>query len=285
MDEKFSGMIPLIIFSSLLPVAVGIETGVVIVCFVNPLSIDIILSGLLWSLGFTLLSGVFVLFHLGHAERGPLIIHGISHSLLSREVILFLCFGILLVANIFYLLSAGQGTLVVTLLTVCAVSGVATVFTIGRVYNLPFQIMWRGNISSFGPFIGSMVIALAVTFILSGRAGLQTTFLVLLLVLVIVDALISILKLKRFIVLGSSQFVLVFPKQRVFVMVCSVIKLILNVSAVVLLIVGHYKVTLFLLTYGLFLDRTAFYASSAMKTPKEEMAILKNERMKAALVD
>jgi DMSO reductase anchor subunit len=285
MDEKFSGMIPLIIFTSLLPAAIGIETGITITCFFKSLSIDIILTGLLWSLVFTLLSGVVVLFHLGHAERGPYIIRGVIHSVLSREIILSLCFSILLVTSALYVYRVGPGTYLPILLALCAVFGIATAFTIGRVYNLPSQITWRGNISSFESIIAAIIISLAVTFVLTDKSRLQIAFLTILLMLIIVEALFVILKLKRFIVLEDSQCVLVFPEQRVLAIVCYVIKLILVVSAFILLIIGHHKEALFFITYGILLDRIAFYASTAIKTPKESMAIIKNERMKAALIE
>ena len=54
-------------------------------------------------------------------------------------------------------------------------------------------------------------------------------------------------------------------------------------GVVVLFIREYYTTVLMVVGLGMLLDRTAFYASAARKTPQVNIAVAKAERMRAAL--
>ncbi|KPK73028.1 MAG: hypothetical protein AMJ79_15400 [Phycisphaerae bacterium SM23_30] len=283
MDKKFSALIPLILFTALLPAAIGIEAGAALASFATVGTPEAILAVLVWSLGLTILSGTLVLFHPGHVQRGLSAVRGVKHSFLSHEILLACGFAILLVAGILCAHKMGSGTLLRYVLAIDGILGLATAFSIGRVYNLPAQITWRGMAPSLGPVIGSMLTAVSILYVLKGvivlPMVLPTTFWLLL----ALDGLFTVKRFREFILLENREYILAYPRQKAGVNFCYILKFVLTTGIVLLFIIGYYKAVLFLVILQMFLDRIAFYGSAARKTPQANMAAAKNERMRAAL--
>ena len=177
MEEKFSRVILLILFTTLLPVAIGVEVGAALACWVAGITADAVAPVLWWALGLFVLSSIFVTFHLGHAERAFASIRGAKHSLLSREIILAGCFGFLLAAAVLCVYKTEQRILFNIVLGLGGVLGLATAGAIGRVYDLPAQISWRGPVPATGPVMGSVLIAVPVLYILNEVRSINCCFL------------------------------------------------------------------------------------------------------------
>lgn len=283
MENKFSGMIPLAIFTSFLPMAIGIVLGITISYLVEPIAVEEIIIGLMWTFIFTFSGGIVVLFHLGHAQKGMYIFRGLSHSALSLEVVLTGFFSAFIVACILLSYKIGPGVTLLIFLSLVSTIGIVTSFTIGKVYNLQPQISWRGPVASLGPAISSVNIALMVAFVVINDPGVKTIFYILFVIAIFDDVLFTVIRLQKFVVLLKSRFGLVFQKQKVLTIVCYIVKIVLMVCAGVLLKIGYRKEALFFVGYGVFIDRMGFYGSAVMETPRESIAVIKEERMRKSL--
>lgn len=283
MDEKFWSLWPLIFFTVLLPAAVGLAAGSGLVCLFTEIGPKGVLTALWWALGLSVLSGICVSFHLGHVERSMSAVRGIKHSNLSHEILLAYGFGFLLAAGIICIYMSGPEMLVGVVLGLGGILGLATAFSIGRVYKLAGQITWRGIIPALGPITGSMLTAAAIFYVLADAFNAPMVFGGVFWFFLGLDGIFTAKRFRDFLQLEHSQYIMVYPRQKVVVKFCYGVKLLLMAGIVVLFITGYFKTVLIVVGMGMLLDRAAFYASAARKTPKVNIAVAKDERMRAAL--
>ena len=271
MSEKFSASIPLILFTTLLPVGIGLEITAAMVGLTTFASKTTLLPALILSFAFTLVSGFFVFFHLSHKKRGAKAIRGLPHSWLSREVVFCACFGLLLAISILYIHQIGITTLLLATMAVCGGFGLATAVTIGLVYNLPTQIAWRGLVNSTGPLLGVLLIAASATgYLINTREPHQSIFVFIILILTAESfALIKGIKLFQF--LGNNPHLLTYAGLKNVVRACYLARTILLITLFVLAFNRLYQAIIYLGAITILVNRIIFYASAAQQTPEATM--------------
>ncbi len=285
MEEKFSGLISLVFFTALLPVAIGIETGITIAYKFALIPIHLILIALYWSLGLTVLSAIIAASHLGHIERGFYALRGISHSGLSREAVLSFGFGLFLFAGTLVAYKMGHGRVLILLLGTSCLFGLLTIISIGALYNLPSQITWRGDLPSLGMVTGTMLVSVPMICIISRTTGtgLNNHFFFLFTILSVFDIIITAMRWRVFGKIEYKQHILQYPEHEKKVGLCYGLKLVLLVIGPVLFFMENFLIITVSTGILMILDRAAFYTSEAKKTPRVNMAIAKKCRMKAAV--
>jgi len=231
----------------------------------------------------SLLSGICVSFHLGHVERSMSAVRGIKHSSLSHEILLAYGFGFLLAVGMVCIYMSASEMLVNIVLGLGGILGLGTSFSIGRVYKLAGQITWRGIIPGLGPITGSALTGGAIFFALAGEIEVPMAWLGVFWLILGLEGIFTAKRWHDFVRLEHSQYIMAYPRQKALVKFCYGIKLMLTAGVVVLFIMGYFKVVVIVLGLGMLLDRAGFYASAARKTPKVNIAVAKDERMRAAL--
>ena len=285
MAEKFTASIPLILFTTLLPIAIGIEIAATLIGLTAFASKTTLLPALILSFTCTLVSALFVFFHLSHKKRGAKAIRGLPHSLLSREIIFAACFGLLLATSIIYIHQIGITTLLSVTMSVCSGFGLATAVTIGLVYNLPSQIAWRGVVNAAGPFLAVVLMATsAAGYFLNIQDSHQPIFVFIILVL-LVESFSLVKGLKLYLFLENNPHLLSYARLKNVVRACYLAKAILLITLLFLALNRLYQTIIYLGGIMILVNRIAFYASAAQQTPEATIGLLKDERMRAALED
>lgn len=283
MGETFKQQIPLVLFTTLLPAGIGIQIGAVLTGLLEKTAITGLLNQLVLSLICTAASAVIVFFHLGHKGRGARALKGVFHSPLSREIILAMIFGGLLLIDIAFLHRIGLTTLLFVIMGLTGLIGLATALSIGQVYNLTGQVSWRGAVHVTGPLLGTMLLAAASTLSLVNARGPQHPVAIVVIFLVLVEILALGKKGKSYLDAAKIRHQLVFPQ-----LSRLIIGLYLGKTSVLLILLSltftpQVQLTPYLAAGAMLLDRLAFYASAAQQTPQAILGHLKEERMQAAI--
>ncbi|MDJ0765103.1 MAG: dimethyl sulfoxide reductase anchor subunit [Myxococcota bacterium] len=282
MTPRFRTLIPLVIFSSAVIVAVGMVLGVT----GHAVSVGLgrcesCAALLVIALGFTV-GGMFVsLLHLGHPLRSWQVIRGIGHSWISLEIALVSGLAILLSGAI-VVLRGGDDTSVGTMLLFCAsAAGVALMFALAKVYALKPFISWRPWPVQITPLANALLMAAVVYLMLDTAASSKATPLFLYGAIGL-DALIAMWRFFHFRHGVNKEAAWVFKKLRPMVVLLYPIHGALLVS--VLACTPKYETAAAILVgIAIALQRLGFYASAVKPTPRTEMARLKAERMTAAI--
>jgi len=283
MQEKFSHTIPLILFTTLLPVAIGLEIGAALAGWTSDINAGARRPVLIWSLGLSILAAIMVSFHLGHPTKGHTSLRGIFHSYLSREIVFGGCFTGLLLVSTIVVYTAPESNLLIFILICTGIFGLATSFVIGRVYHLSAQISWRGLIPSAGPVLASLLTALATVFIYTRSTELSGVFRIIFCLILGLDAIFTIIRLTYYIQLKNRSYLLSYPRCKILTISCLCLKIALAAFLMLNVIRGPFPMALSFVFLQILLDRTAFYASAARQTPQTNIAIAKKQRMQDAL--
>jgi len=282
MQEKFSHAIPLILFTTLLPVAMGLEIGAALAVCTGEINTSTLRPILYWSGGFSILAAVLVSLHLGRPTKGPTSLRGVLHSCLSREIVFGGCFAGLLFVSIVVAHTAPENSLLTVLLVCTGIFGLATSFVIGRVYDLATQLSWRGLVPSLGSVLASLLTALLILLMLNRDAEQITSVRNYFYLVLILDAFFSVMKLQNYLHLKRNSNILTYPRYQTLVILCLGGKL--PLAAIVLFVMQKpFLITFSLIGLLIVLDRIAFYASAARRTPRSNIAGAKDQRMQAAL--
>ncbi|MCP4712610.1 MAG: dimethyl sulfoxide reductase anchor subunit [Planctomycetes bacterium] len=283
MQEKFSHSLPLITFTTLLPVAIGLVIGAAHLrraYEIDILTLQLILN---WSISLSVIASIIVSFHLGHPKKGHTSIRGILHSCLSREIIFGGAFAGLLMISIIVSYTTPESDLLIAALICTGFFGLTTSFVIGRVYDLTAQLTWRGIIPSAAPPLASLLVALATVFIYTLPAERSSYFRNLFCLTLGIDTLFTIIRLWQFIHLKKNSYILSYPHCKTPTLASFFGKIALATFLMINVIRGEFPMALSFVLLLILLDRTAFYASAARKTPRSNIADAKNQRMLDAL--
>ena len=283
MREKLTHSFPLILFTSLMPLAIGLEIGAAGIVWINDINVWTLRLILNWSLSSAILAAILVSFHLGRPLKGHNSIRGALHSCLSREIIFGGGFAGLLLFGTIVAYTAPESNLLTFILIGDGMFGLATAFIIGRVYHLAAQLTWRGIIPSSGPVLASLLAALSTIFIYTHSAEQSSVFRIVFCLILGIDTVFTLIRLKLFIQLKHSSYILIYPRYKIISILCLSGKIAVAVFLLINVIRGSFSMALSFVMLQIVLDRAAFYASAARQTPKSNIAIAKDQRMQAAL--
>ena len=98
-------------------------------------------------------------FHLGRPLRAPLVLNNVRRSWLSREILIELVFGGLVVLNTLLVPhSPGSGTVQGALIALTAVAGVFFLFSMAKIYMLETVPAWRGVYTPLSFFLSAVLL-------------------------------------------------------------------------------------------------------------------------------
>jgi DMSO reductase anchor subunit len=284
MAESYRQQLPLALFTTLLPIGIGIEIGAGLAGKTGNLEPPTLLRVLILSFACTFLSAILVLFHLGRKGRSAKALKGIDHSPLSREIILAASFGVLLAADIVILHLQGATSLFYILTGLTGFIGAAAALSIGMVCNLAAQSSWQGILNTMGPLTGVCLVALSLIAGIHRDQQPPVALMISLLAILIIETLIFTRRIVVYRCIAKNDpHQLTFPHYRFFILGCSAIKGIIFLATVFLIISQKLEPIVYLAALTYLVDRLAFYASAAKQTPRATMDRLKEERMQAAL--
>lgn len=280
MREKFTQLLPLVVFTSAAVIGVGLVAAAWLISL-GETPVREIVSFLLWGGVGTIAAGQIIsLFHVRRIGRTLKAAFGLSHSWLSREVVLVAVFFLLAGLSAVVLGTAWGQNVWTILLPAATVFGVAAVAAMGFVYQLRGQIGWQGTAQFLAAPISTIFLASAIAGACR-HTDLQPARVLFWLFLVF-DALITILRYRQFMRAGGQPHTYTFPRFRYLAGIAIWIRLLLAdvFGAVVFLMMA--PLTAVLIVVAVLLDRTAFYLGAAQHTPKAEFARIKEERMRDA---
>ncbi len=280
MEEKLSHMTPLILFTALLTIAVGLALGETAHVFKYGVS-----GGgttlLPWSLSLSILGALLAFLHLGHPSRFWRTVQGVTHSWLSREALLSTGFSLCVGAAALTAKDIELLPLLNILLCVTAIFGAAAIWSIAVLYQLPAQIGWSGWTRRLTPCIGAVLVGGAANLVLGGM-GTATWELPIFAAALMVDLALCVLRLHHFLGMRRFRHALVYPGTRSLLAAFHAFRLVLTPAVAVLAYNELYTISLCLVAGAVCLDRFDFYAGAAQLTPKANMTLLKNKRMASA---
>ena len=154
MKERFSHLVPLAIFTSLVIGAVGLAWGVAASRCWSEGTSPTQLHALWTTLGLLAAAGLSATLHLSHPTRSRHVFRGLPHSGLSREI-LFLTGFTAAVALSIWACASGVAHLSAASLIATSALGLATLWTITALYALPAQPRWSSPWFRLSPFIQS----------------------------------------------------------------------------------------------------------------------------------
>lgn len=284
--ERYSSLVPLFLFTSFLSIAISIVIGVSLIAIFLPESMDQISFLLLWALVFTFAGGISAGLHVGNIRAGILTWRNFLHSPLSQEIVLSTAFGFILSVTIVSILILGIETGVLILLGLGCLCGILVMISIGQVYNLPRQITWRGSVSSLGLLVHTLLMASIIALLINPEmvVWFHTIMLRACYILVSLELLILIYRLRGFIRLQNKSDLLVFPQFIPLILINYMLMIGFLIVIFALFLSDLPRFVLVIQIILLILDRITFYASVAPQSPKSIVAIAKKERMKNALL-
>jgi len=285
MNESFRPYLPLAAFTTLLPVAAASSVGAATLGFAPGGTTYDVLTFSLVAFLIGCLAVTASLFHLGHKRRAVLAAAGLGRSWLSREVVLALAF-VALTGVAAALAAAGPAPEASRLVSgLAALAGIASVFAIGRVYHLPAEAGWRGVPRVLGPLAGTLLLA-ATLFRIVSDGGVAEVMTGVVLILAAADLLLAG---RRFLDLRAlvreQPAALVFPSLAGTGVRILALRPGLTALAVLVALLAPAPwpgLSLLLLGLALGLDRLAFYAGRARRTPRAALAAIRQERMDRA---
>ncbi|MCP4679670.1 MAG: dimethyl sulfoxide reductase anchor subunit [Deltaproteobacteria bacterium] len=277
MEEKLSRMTPLILFTSLLIIAVGLALGETTHVFVVGSSGGE--STLLpWSLSLAILGALIAFTHLGHPGRSWRTIQGVIHSWLSREALLSTGFSVCIGAAAWTVTDIELVSWFNILLWAAAGFGAAAIWSIAVLYQLPAQIGWNGWTQRLTPFAGAVLIGATGTLVLGNATWEVPVFSAILMI----DLTLTVLRLRHFLSMRHFRYALVYPGNRSVLVLSHTLRLILTPAVALLVYNEIYTVSLCMVAGAVCLDRFSFYAGAAQLTPKATITHLRNKRMSVA---
>lgn len=271
-------MLPLVLFTASATAAAGLALG----------------SAVLWLLGATgkglnsFLLTAFILvsvgtsisfFHLGRKERFLRAVTGITHSWLSREV---------LVAG---LLAASTGAayflsyyniyprLFPIIITASAISGLLLVWTIGMVYNLNARPHWKDLSNAAAPLVTAQLTGICLYPLFIPGFGVRYLFML----IWCIDFILSLKRATGFKEYMNMPHRHVFPHLISFTLWGHIVRLILSLPIPALLFLSFNQTILFFIFGILLLDRFILYSGMLEMSPRTNIAALKKERIQGAL--
>lgn len=288
MDNRFIHMIPLLFFTALAIIASGLVIGTAIMMFMKVLIVGgrefLQVHRELWYCSFILaaLGTIFSLFHLGRKERFWRAMLGISHSWLSREVVLAgLLVGSAGTGYGLMLVEVSPGY-VMSLAGIAGVSALLLTWTIGMVYHLPGRTTWRGLVTVAAP----LVTALAGAAVLPVFFIKDWQYLKVFLVIWVIDILTATLRAQGFFRLKQEKKTnihFVFPQHLPFVFPAHMARLSFTLVLLIAVIFSWHTIVATVMVTIIFLDRYCLYSGALQVSPRVEMASLRDQRLQDAL--
>lgn len=279
MEEKFSHLVPLAVFTTLVSWAAALALAAAAGGSQAPVPAAFVLG---------ILAMAVSLLHLGRKLRAPLALAGVARSWLSREVWLTAGFVALSGAATCMGRSAEDSASMRIPVVLAAVTGLAAVIAIGRLYHLPGQTGWQGTPQRLRPLISTLAAGAATW---RAVAGVQAPSLALvaILVLVAIDAYLARLRrrdLAGLIRQGNPRPTYPRPARaglRAFAP--RFLLSVLAVASAVLLSDAWWWGTVVLLGAMILLDRLVFYAGAARTTPRIALEEIRKKRLEEAAKD
>lgn len=285
MNETFKPYLPLVVFTTLMPLAVAAGVGAATLGLASGGTTYDVETFSLAALGIGLAAVTASLLHLGRGRRAPLALVGLGRSWLSREVLLASGFVGLTAVTVGLARAGPTGDASRLSAALAALAGIGTVFAIGRVYHLPGHVGWRGGPRVFGPIASTLLLA-AMLYRIVADGGVAEMMTAVVLILAAVDLLLATRRLLDLSALIREQPAsLTFPTLaeagvRMLAARCVLTGLAL---LVVLLAPPPWRsASLPLQIVALILDRLAFYAGTARRTPRVALEAIRRERMDRA---
>ncbi len=276
MDERYSHLVPLIVFTTLVSWAAALVLAAAAGGTQAPVPAALVLG---------ILAVAASLLHLGRKLRAPLALAGVARSWLSREVALTVGF-VALTGAVAWMGRRGADAAWVRLtLVLAAVIGLAAVIAIGRLYHLHGQTGWQGTAQRLGPVTSTLAAGTAVWLAVAGVQA-PTLALVAFLVLVALDAYLAHLRRRHLFELVRKENPRpTYPRPARAGLKTFTPRFLLSIlaAASALLLSGAWLWgTVVLLGAMILLDRLVFYAGAARTTPRIALEEIRKQRLEEA---
>jgi len=274
MENRFSTLVPLLIFTWAIIVSVGVVFASAAAIFSGAGDWPDLPTALWWSAALACAGLLISFLHLGRAGRAFKAAFGFTHSWLSREAVLAALFTVSIIVSAAALWLAYEWT--AALLALAAALGLATALAVGFVYRLPGQEGWSGVENALGPIITTLYLSSAILLGCIGAAWSHWIFWPLL----VIDLALAILRRRRFACLKTVSPLfpaLQAPTRRIYLARL----LVGSALAAAFVFIAPWFVP-YLVVAATLMDRFALYAGTAQASPKDEVARVKRERMERA---
>jgi DMSO reductase anchor subunit len=277
MENRFLHLVPLVIFTVLAIVAVGMMVGI---AGMQPGGIiwpeigrDFLITLVLMGVGI----GISFL-HLGRREKFLLAAAGVKHSWLSREVF---SAGIFCVStgSGYILMKIGWSVLSDLAVMAAFIAALYLTWTIGMVYNIPGRFTWEGFPNTAAPVVTALLLGCFRLTLFSRRSLFEWLFFLMWLV----DFLMALSRAQAFRSQMEDKYKFVFPRMLFPTRVGHMARLVSSFSLMIMAIFSWKSPILFMIIGNIILDRLCFYAGATEVSPKSEIASQKAERMKEAM--
>jgi DMSO reductase anchor subunit len=275
MEDRFSSLVPLLVFTSAVTVGAGVVAGCGLAALAGAAGRPETFAALWWGLALTVAGLLASFLHLGHAAKALKAVYGLAHSWLSREAVLAASFLAATLASAVSLLLNASWT--EPLILAAAGLGLATTLTIGFVYILPGQRGWRGPGNAFGPLVASFYLGAAVALGCTWAEWPWWLFLPLL----VLDLLLALLRLAVF--CSTKAVTPIFPRLWGLTSAAHALRLLFGTALPAALALYDARPIPFFIAATIVLDRFALYAGTVQTRPSSEVARVKAERMAQAV--
>lgn len=275
--ERFSHYLPLLVFTACAIISVGITLGVGAALLVGT-SLEPMQSPLLVALAAITLGAAASYLHLGRKERGLRAFIGLSHSWLSREAALALCFGAAL-AGAVAASSAGSPQITVFCTGAAAGLGLVLALAIGMLYRLQAQPGWSDGANLAAPVVSPVLLATALATSLAGHEPMPNLFSI----IWVADLALFALRLPNPRRQQMPVAPFSFPHLRPLLSLAIPLRLLLSLAILGLFNAGLALPAAGTIAGAVLIDRLTFYAGARHYSPGAEVRAMKVERMRAAI--
>lgn len=278
MNERFSGLISLLMFSFFSIIAAGMVISTSAVDFLPEIDWPNQMDVLRTAVVFAVVGGLFSLLHPGKKMRSPRAIIGFGHSWLSREAVFTLLFTLLAGAAYFVDLAVPDEYVSQWLNVTAAVFGLALVISIGQIYRLEGQRYWKNPIQYLSPLASTFL--MASCFLVFEAGALQWDLLFF--TFWVIDAALLLFRILFSFRLLRQRQAMVYPGLRPLIWFAFLFRLAASILVMLHVMFLILWAIPYLLAVTVFLDRFCFFAGAMHVTPAAEIGRIREARMKTA---
>ena len=279
MDNKIKDLIPLMAFTFLMIIASGLSIGSYFSIFAKEDYLNYS-NQILISILIVIVAFIISFLHITKKVKSFRALSGIKHSMLSIELffssafLFSLIFSYVEISNIF----------VIHIIPVSATRiapvflAVASLMSIGLVYNLMIQKNWNRFYNTTSPLITALILAVNI-YAMNVNYYNWTLYAC----LVLLDFGLSYLRLKNFNKIRVNSLNLLFPKLNLVTYLLYILRSSLSLAIYAFLYFKSIEYNIYLIIVIILLDRVVLYTGTAQINPVNTVTIERDKRLNDAL--
>lgn len=275
MDKKYTDLLPLQLFTTLMIISAAISIPVTYILFkFEDCSLFVTEFSVTSAIAIT---GMIISFiHISHKKRSLNAINGITHSWLSREILFAAGYCLLLIILLFQafdIFYTGSFMNLIFIFSLFLMS-FGLLITIGMVYNFEIQLTWNKIQNIAAPLASALVLATGLYAILSGVYNY-----LLFAVIIIADFILFYSRFRFFTKTMNNKEIFLFPRLIKTSFIMMILRLLFSVVVFYLLYINKIESIVFLAVGIIIIDRLVFYTATMQLLPSKLIDEERNKRL------